>query len=203
MIKNIIFDLGGVLLNIDFQRTYQAFEKLGAIEFPAIYSKNKQTSLFDDFEIGKISADIFRHVLKEELKLKISNEEFDDAWNALLLDLPKSRLDFIEHIKKTHRVFLFSNTNEIHLKAFFRICQQEYGMNSLARYFDKEYYSCRFGKRKPDPDAFKIIVSENNIKPSETLFIDDTLQHVQGAQQAELQAIHLTQDKTIFDVIER
>ena len=197
--KNIIFDLGGVILNIDFQRTCDAFRKFG-IDFSSIYSQNNQDALFDKFEIGMITANDFRNAIKMQLKLKISDDEFDEAWNAMLLDLPKERLNFIAALRKTHRLFLFSNTNEIHLETVFRICQREHGIGSLAPYFDKEYYSCRFGKRKPNPDAFKIILNENQLKANETLFVDDTLQHVNGAQLAGLHAIHLAPGKTIFDV---
>ncbi|HLB41453.1 MAG TPA: HAD family phosphatase [Gammaproteobacteria bacterium] len=199
-IKNIIFDLGGVILNIDFKRTYVAFQKLGMMRFEVLYSQNKQSGLFDDFETGKISADVFRNELRTQLQVDISDENFDEAWNAMLLDLPKDRLDFISHLRKSYRVFLFSNTNEIHLQAFFRICQRQHRINSLMDYFEKEYYSCRFGKRKPNPEAFQIIINENNMNASETLFIDDTLQHVLGARQVGLCAVHLAQGKTIFDL---
>ncbi|OGT35486.1 MAG: hypothetical protein A3F11_04995 [Gammaproteobacteria bacterium RIFCSPHIGHO2_12_FULL_37_14] len=200
-IKNIIFDLGGVILNIDFGRMYAAFQQLGTIHFDTLYSQSKQSGLFDDFEIGKIDPITFRNRLRTQLKLDVGDKEFDDAWNAILLDLPKNRLDFIANLKKNYNILLFSNTNEIHLQEFFCICQRQHGLHSLTQYFNKEYYSCRFGKRKPDPAAFKAIIHENDMHAQETLFIDDTLQHVLGAQQAGLHAIHLTQDKSIFDLI--
>lgn len=200
-IKNIIFDLGGVILNIDFQRTHEAFQKLGGIKFATLYSQQSQSSVFDEFEIGRISADTFRNTLKTQLNLNIRDEEFDAAWNAMLLNLPKKRLDFIYQLRKEFRIFLFSNTNEIHLKKITQICQLSHGISSLHDYFEKEYYSCRFGRRKPHPDAFQTILYENDIKANETLFIDDTLQHVLGAKQAGLKTVHLTQDKTILDVI--
>ena len=119
----------------------------------------------------------------------------------MLLDLPAERLDFIKNLRKKYKVFLFSNTNEIHLKEFFNIFQQQSGLENLDAYFDKQYYSHVFGRRKPVPDSFIAILNDNKLRADETLFIDDSLRHVQGAKQAGLYAMHLTKEKSFFDVL--
>ena len=120
----------------------------------------------------------------------------------MLLDLPKKRLEFISGLRKKYRVFLFSNTNDIHLKEVFNICQKQNGFNTFDSYFEKEYYSNIFGKRKPHSHAFISILNENNIKAEETLFIDDSLQHVLGAREAGLHTVHLSSEKSIFHIVD-
>lgn len=199
-IKNIIFDLGGVIIDIDYSRTSDAFRKLGAINFDQVYSQKNQDHLFDDFDIGKISSEEFRDRLKSKLDIVMTDIEFDNAWNAMLLDLPLARLEFINELRNEYITILFSNTNDIHLKEVFNICLSQNGFDTFEDFFDKEYYSNKFVKRKPDVESFLSILQENGLNAEETLFIDDSLQHVLGARQAGLHAIHLTKDKSIFDV---
>ena len=199
-IKNIIFDLGGVIIDIDYNRTAEAFRRLGAFNFDTVYTQSKQDHLFDDYEVGRIDSNSFRQTLQKKLDIQVNDEEFDSAWNAMLLDLPKKRLDFIKSLRGQYKVFLFSNTNEIHLKEFFNICQRQNGFHTFEGYFDKEYYSHIFGKRKPHLDAFISLLNENKIEAQETILIDDSLQHVLGARQAGLYAIHLSKDGSIIDI---
>lgn len=199
-IKNIIFDLGGVVINIEYKKTAEAFKKLGVNNFDEVYTQSKQDTLFDDYDIGKISSDTFRRILKERLDLPTNDEKFDAAWNAMLLDLPIERLDLIKKLRQKYKTFLFSNTNEIHLKEVFNICFKQHGFSSFDGYFEKEYYSNIFGMRKPNPESFLAILKENKLNPNETLFIDDSLQHVLGARKAGIHAIHLTGDATILDI---
>ena len=119
----------------------------------------------------------------------------------MLLDIPLPRLNLIKELEKDFVTILFSNTNDIHLKEVFNICKQENGFDSFTEYFDKEYYSHLFGKRKPDPEAFLAILHENRFNAEETLFVDDSLQHVLGARSAGIHAVHITNDKSIFDVV--
>ena len=201
-IKNIIFDLGGVIIDIDYRRTAEAFRQLGAFNFDVVYTQSKQDHLFDDYDIGKINSNSFRQTLQKKLGIEVKNEVFDSAWNAMLLDLPKKRLDFIKSLRGQYKVFLFSNTNDIHFKEVFNICKRQNGFNTFDGYFDKEYYSNIFGKRKPNPDAFISILNENKIEAEETIFFDDSLQHVLGARQAGLYAMHLSKGKSIVDIVE-
>lgn len=200
MIENIIFDLGGVIIDIQYKKTSEAFVKLGALNFDEFYTQAKQSTLFDDFDIGKITADEFRAELRRQLDLVASDKEIDAAWNAMLLDLPKERLELIKSLRETSiKTFLFSNTNCIHITEVFAINQRQNGFDTFKDYFDKEYYSHIFGKRKPHPEAFLALLKEQGLDPKKTLFIDDSLQHVLGAREARLHAVHITDGKTIFD----
>jgi putative hydrolase of the HAD superfamily len=200
-IKNIIFDLGGVIIDIDYEKTSEAFRKLGAFNFDDVYTQSKQDDLFNNYETGKITSDVFRNNLKKKLNIIATNEEFDCAWNAMLFDLPIKRLDFIKDLRRNYKTFLFSNTNEIHLKEVFNICQRQNGFNTFEGCFEQEYYSHILRKRKPHYEAFISILNEHNIIANETLFIDDLLQHVLGARAAGLYAIHLVSEKSIFDIL--
>lgn len=200
-IKNIIFDLGGVLLNINYQLTEQAFIKIGLSNFNDVYSKAKQTDFFDQFETGKISADFFRNELKKHLPINITNQEINAAWNAMLLDLPKERVELLLKLKNNYRTFLLSNTNEIHIDAFEQIYTTHYGNDLFEKLFERYYYSNRIGLRKPNINCFQHVIAENRLNPAETLFVDDSEQHIAGAIQCGLKAVHLKENETINDLL--
>ena len=199
-IKNIIFDLGGVILNINYQLTIQAFHQLGATHFVQDFTKNPEHAFFIDFEIGKITAAQFRNSLRECLKLTVSDQVLDNAWNALLLDLPGERLTILRTLKQQYRIFLYSNTNEIHINEVFNICQRQHQLKSLNELFEQAYYSHILGARKPNPEGYLAILKENNLKPDETVFVDDLYLNIQGAQQVGLQTIHINEQQTMLVV---
>lgn len=197
MIKNIIFDLGGVILNIDYKLTSLAFKSLGVENFDQLYSQAKQNNLFDLLETGNISENDFRDEIRKITKINLSNEQIDNAWNAMLLDLPKQRIELLQSIRSNYKTFLLSNTNSIHLKAYTENLQRDYNIESLSEIFDKEYFSHIIKLRKPDIESFMYILNENNLKADETLFIDDSIQHVEGARKAGLFAFHLDAVKNL------
>ncbi len=198
--KAIIFDLGGVLLNLDYNKTIIEFQKLGKKNFDDLYTQAKQTRVFDQFETGKINANEFRTHLKGLFDKSVSYEAIDFAWNAMLLDFPKERIALLKNLRKKHQLFLFSNTNAIHYTAFRKIIKEAYGnANLLESLFDKTYYSHLIHQRKPNSSAFEYILKEQNLRPDEILFIDDSIQHIQGAQSLGIETIHLF-DKEITTV---
>lgn len=202
MIKNIIFDLGGVIIDIDYTKTSAAFAALGARDFDSVYSQAKQNSDFDNFEIGKMSVADFRTMLRTRLDVVASDAEIDQAMNVMLFNMPQEKLDFVRFLREQHyKVCLFSNINEIHLPFVKSVCLAQNGFEEFETYFDQVYYSCRAGFRKPHPESFLALLKEQAMKPEETLFIDDTLQHVEGARMAGLHAVHLTRDKSMFDTL--
>lgn len=140
MIKNIIFDLGGVLLNLDIRKTQNAFIELGMVEFKAHYTQAKQSGLFDLFDCGKITANEFRTELKKHLPLSVTDKQIDFAWNAMLLDLPLIRLELLQNLSKKYRLFLLSNTNEIHVHAFSSYLKKITGKSNFSSYFENWYY---------------------------------------------------------------
>ncbi|MBL7916880.1 MAG: HAD family phosphatase, partial [Bacteroidia bacterium] len=140
-IKNIIFDLGGVIINLDMARTIDAFEAMGIPDFRNTYNQFSQTKLFDSFDKGTISEIDFFTEIKTEFKLNKSLEELKDAWNLMLLDFPKQRLELLMQLKTNYNTFLLSNTNETHIKAFEETLKNEHSIDSLDSYFNKTYYS--------------------------------------------------------------
>lgn len=196
----IIFDLGGVILNLDYGKTIDAFKKLGKSDFESLYTQAQQTGVFDLLETGRIKPEEFYAHLKPLLQPNITSKEIDKAWNAMLLDLPAERLTLLKKLAAKYRIFLFSNTNEIHYKAFREIILEEHGNeNILEEIFERTYYSHVLGMRKPHPESFEFILNQNGLEAKETLFVDDSIQHIEGAQSIGIKAIHLV-DTTINEL---
>lgn len=202
--KNIIFDLGGVLLNLNSQNTVNAFKKIGVSNFDELYSQAKQIRLFDDFEIGAITSTQFRDGIRALSGKNLPDEDIDFAWNAMLMDLPEERLKMLDKLWYNYRLFLLSNTNEIHIAAYSQYLQKTFGFPSLSHLFEKEYFSYKIAKRKPDAETFEYVLKENNLLAKETLFIDDSLQHTQGASNCGIQAVwlDLAGGKTVLDIFQ-
>ncbi len=196
-IKHIIFDLGGVILNINYSLTENAFKNLGITNFNDLFTQLKQTSLFDQLETGKISKRDFIIAMQQWSPVPITESQIIEAWNAMLLDFPLVRLSLLQQLRLHHDLFLLSNTNIIHEEAFNNILFNAHGMQSIGLFFDKVYYSHRLGLRKPNKDIFEYILNENNLKPENTLFIDDSPQHITTAKELNIQTIHLTNGMTI------
>jgi putative hydrolase of the HAD superfamily len=202
-IKNIIFDLGGVILNIDYKRPQEEFKKLGIKDVEILYSKQNQVELFDLLETGKISEKEFIQKIKESSDLEITDSEIITAWNSILLEFPLRRLQILQQLQLHYNMYLLSNTNEIHEKAFNEMLKIQCGYPSLALFFDRVYLSHRVGLRKPDPKIFELVINENNLKIEETLFIDDSLQHIESASKLGLKTIHLKDNMTMENDIFR
>ena len=201
-IKNIVFDLGGVILDIDYNLTVKAFEDLGIPNFKEQYSKMSQSNLFDNIETGKISPVEFRDLIREVAQKTISDAEIDTAWNALILHLPQYRIEILKNLQVNYRLFLLSNTNKIHYDDYSEVIKRENGIEGLEPLFEKTYLSHEMGLRKPDPEIFQVVLSENNLVPKETLFIDDSPQHIASAKTLGIVAYHLENEDIgdLFDV---
>lgn len=199
--KNIIFDLGGVILNIDYQLTADAFRKLGLLNFDEHYTQAKQRLLFDRYEKGLITSDAFRSELMLYIKADIDGSVIDNAWNAMLLDLPDERLELLKKIKKTRNTFLLSNTNEIHIDAFYSYLKEKKNITDFSSYFNKIYFSHKINLRKPDLESFEFILKKQHLRAAETLFIDDSMQHIEGAKKLGIHTYWLDVKKeSIVDV---
>jgi epoxide hydrolase-like predicted phosphatase len=197
-IRNIIFDLGGVILNIDYHKTEQAFINLGIADFKELYSQFHANSFFKDFEKGKIDPQLFVSQLKTYAS-DLSEQDIITAWNAMLLDFPPGRIEFLLKLKNHYRTFLLSNTNAIHHQAFQKIELDTAG--TLDTCFEKVYYSHEMGLRKPDKEIFEFVLNENKLVARETLFLDDTLANVEAARSVNLQAIYITSSERIEDIL--
>lgn len=199
--KHIIFDLGGVILNIDYHKTIQMFKDLGIPDFDELYTQAKQNGVFDQLETGKITPEEFYQYIISISHVKLSVSQIDNAWNAMLLDIPGGRKEFLEAVSKKYDIYLLSNTNKIHIDWFKDMVNQVYGTYWFSEVFKKDYYSHEIGLRKPDVTVFEYVLNENNLKATDTIFFDDSIQHIEGAKKAGLTAIHITEDKTIEDYL--
>lgn len=191
-IDNIIFDLGGVILNIDYHRSAEAFKKLGAENFDELYSQAKQSDLFDRLETGMISPSEFRDEVRELFSANWSDQEIDNAWNAMLLDLPEIRVEFLRKLGKKYRLFLLSNTNQIHYESYSKMVNAKFGLGDLGSLFQEAYFSHKIRKRKPHPETFQYLLDDAGVKAGRTLFIDDSIQHLEGAKKVGLNVFHHT-----------
>ncbi|MBA2610735.1 MAG: HAD family phosphatase [Bacteroidetes bacterium] len=200
-IKNIIFDLGGVIINLDVNKTISEFNKLSYMPFEAIYTQAEQSSLFDNLDKGLISDEEFFYELRQQIRYEGPDHKLFEAWNAMLLDVPEKRLDILVTMKQNYNTFLLSNTNEPHVSAFEHDLYLKHGVKNFKDYFDEVYYSCRVGMRKPNKEIFEFVLKANDLKPEETVFIDDSIQHVRGAGECGISAFLLPKNEEIGDFL--
>ena len=194
--KAIIFDLGAVILNINYQNTIDEFTKLGVNNAATLYSKKVQTNLFNQIETGMISSNEFLKALQKETKNANINQ-VEKAWNAMLLDLPEERIQLIEKLKNNYSIYLLSNTNAIHIDAIKKQLGKRKWL-AFCKLFDKMYLSHELGLRKPDVKIFEYILNEQKLKAEEVFFIDDSPQHIAGAKKIGIHCHHLLDDENII-----
>jgi putative hydrolase of the HAD superfamily len=199
-IKNIIFDLGGVLINLDNKLTEKAFVDLGAKDFAQYFGHGFAASFFKDYEVGNISDEEFIQNLRQMGNLDVSDETIINAWDALLLDFPPERIQLLKALSNRYRIFLFSNTNALHMKTVRRIYEDTFKEGTLDELFERAYYSNELGMRKPDVGSYQHITNENSLNPAETMCVDDALINVEGANAAGLKGFYLEPGKTILDI---
>ncbi len=197
MIKNIIFDLGGVIYDIRYENIPEAFARMGAGNLVSLYSKAKQTDFIDRYEEGLISSDDFCEEIRRLSEVPLTNEQIKEAWNAILIDVPAPRVDFLLKLKERYNLYLFSNTNQFNYDCFTAHLKQKYGFDFFETIFKAAYFSHILHIRKPKVEGFQRIMQEQQLNPAETLFIDDSPQHVEGARRCGLQAYHLQDERSI------
>ena len=187
----IIFDFGGVIINIDPSLTVQAFEKLSGSKSLVQRNYNDFQRVHNLFETGEINPKAFRDRVRELLGLKhVDDNGFDNAWNALLLDIPLYRIRLIDDLKSKYRLFLLSNTNEIHYVKYCSDFSRVFKGKTLEGLFEQAFFSFKMGLKKPDPEIFFTVARQCRLDPDRTLFIDDTLEHVEAALHCGFQAYH-------------
>ena len=196
-VQNIIFDLGGVLLNIDYKATEQAFVELGIQDFHTLFNQFHANELFSQLETGTVAEERFFEQLQESSGLQLKREDILKAWNAMLLDFRDESISFLRSIRNRYKIYLLSNTNELHLQSFQQTFRQQYPESSLDDLFDAAYYSHRIGYRKPHKEAFEWVLSQHQLEPEQTLFIDDSLPNIEAAAQLQIQTVHLLPGMTI------
>jgi glucose-1-phosphatase len=186
-IKNIIFDLGGVLLNIDFNRTKKAFENLGVKDFDSFYTKESANPVFEALETGHISPEEFYTALQKHCNPGTTFAQIQSAWNEILLDFRKESIAALPALANRFQIYLLSNTNSIHHAAFTAMFEKEFDGKDFDSHFTRAYYSHTLQKRKPYPETYSYVIKNAGITAAETLFIDDAQANIEGAAEAGLQ----------------
>lgn len=197
-ILNIIFDLGGVIVDLDMSRTYNSFTRFfgeAAVELENGYLKSK---VLRQYETGAIDTESFLSQLLQLAKNGETRDEVVAAWNAMLVRIPDERVKMLEELGRSHRIFILSNTNEIHEDYFEKLVP---GCERLSDMFEKAYYSHRIGCRKPDPAAFTAVLEDSGIKAEETLFVDDLVDNIATAKKLNFQTLHITQGMEVSDIL--
>ncbi|MCH3923637.1 MAG: HAD family phosphatase [Bacteroidales bacterium] len=201
MIKNLLLDMGGVILGVDYTRVVSAFKECGIKDFETIYTQSKQLPLIDDFEKGNITIAEFHNGVRDLVKKDLTDSQIDKAWNSMILDVKKDVIAIIGELKmKYEGIYLFSNTNEIHINYVKKDFQEKIGFDVFSCLFNKSYFSNEIHQRKPDKESFQYVVDDSKIKKEETLFIDDTIQNIEGAKAFGMNAYWLTNGETLIDL---
>ena len=196
-IKNIIFDLGGVILDLDESITYKELGKMGINTSELAHSK-EFIEIMSKFDTGIYTAPTFRKRMKALIgQEKMTDEKFDSIWNAMLLDIPRERVEAIEKVKKHYKIFLMSNTNVIHYDLYVRDLQLRFGYNEFDELFNKSYFSFAEHLEKPDPRFFELILDHEGLLPEETLFIDDTAANIKVAQSLGINTYHISREELV------
>ena len=188
-IKNIVFDLGGVLVDLDFKGAINGLQQAGFANVKEQLMAFNQGGIFQKFELGEMSADEFRSAIRENSTIELSDEEVDNLWNAMLLEIPREKLELLLDLRGKYMVYLLSNTNSIHWE---HVCQ--YALNyrgfRMKDYFEKTFLSYEMHLAKPDKAIFEKVLQDANLLPEETLFIDDSEANCKAAEEVGIHAHH-------------
>ena len=198
--KNLIFDLGGVIIDLDVERTKAAFALLSQKSVSEVQLLLENSPIFQQYEKGQLNDNQFRNEVRMLLHTNSSDQEIDAAWNAMLGEIPSNRIKLLERLRKDYQLFLLSNTNNIHLVCFNEIVKATCGSLSLDPYFDKAYYSHLVQMRKPEVEIYNLVLNENNLLGHETLFLDDNVSNLEGASQTGIQTFHVSHPDMIFSL---
>lgn len=201
-IKNIIFDLGGVVLDIDESIVYKELEKMGISTSELAHSKEFM-DIMSKFDTGIYTAPTFRKKTKAFLgQEKMTDQKFDSIWNSMLLDIPRERIEAIEKVRKHYKIFLMSNSNVIHYDLYVRDLQLRFGYNEFDELFNKSYFSFAEHLEKPDPRFFELILDHEHLLPEETLFIDDTAENIKVAKSLGINTYHISREELVRNLFE-
>lgn len=200
-IDTIIFDFGGILLDLDYEKTYRPFKKLFKLSeglFPADYQL-----IMDEYEMGLFSEGSFMHRLQRKVDHVVTERDILDAWNGMLLDLPQRRLDFVIELRKQYDVYLLSNTNHTHINYLHRVMLPKIEVVQFEEtYFKKVYYSHEVKMRKPNHNIYEHVIADSGVDPTKSIFIDDNFDNVRAAQEVGLHAVRHDPTKEIMEELQ-
>ena len=191
-IDTIIFDIGNVLVDIDYEFMVSEFAKIATIDFHQIVTYSHQDRVFDQYERGQISTQDFRSTLRKYLKPDVTDQDIDTAWNSILLHYPAAKFELLKKLRGEYQILALSNINDLHISAVDLAVRQQFGMPDMRSYFDHAFYSHEMGHRKPELEIYQMVLTQRSLNPSRTLFIDDKLENVSAAAALGIKVHHLT-----------
>lgn len=199
-ISSIIFDLGDVIIDLAIPATIARFAECSGKPLEEVRTIYSRSDVFLNYEKGLISDEAFRNGANELLGTRLSDEEFDDIWNGMLIHIPAEKITLLEELAPDHRLFLLSNTNNIHLSCFNGMFLKASGGRPIEQFFEKAYYSHLMGMRKPDEEIFLHVLGENRLDPATTLFLDDNADNIRGAAATGIRTVHVTHPSVVLNV---
>ncbi|MFQ3675516.1 MAG: HAD family phosphatase [Endomicrobiia bacterium] len=202
-IKNIIFDFGGVIINLDFNAAKMEFERLKINDVTDFFMNFTMNDLLYRLEIGTILPQDFREAIKIQTSVELTDSQIDDSWNKIIADYPPQNIELLKKVKNNYRSFLLSNTNAIHYNYFTAKLQNEFSLSSLHELFETAYFSHELHMRKPDTEIFLHVLKENNLLPEETLFLDDNISNIEAANRLGINTILISNERKITDLFDR
>ena len=200
-VKNIIFDLGNVLYDIDFTKMYESFMALGIPNFETYFTLNQSNPLFFELEKGQCTKEQFFDGFRKIAPVVLSDEQITTAWNSLLIGYRKAAINWILENDRKYDIYLFSNTNQLHFDHFIPEFEREVADVRFESIFKKAYFSHQLGMRKPDLASFSQIIENESLIAEETLFIDDNEPNIKGAALLGMQTLHLKEGMKVHQCI--
>ena len=197
-VKNILFDLGGVIIDLDVNKTTQQMALLLGLADQLKPGEVLSHPVFKQYETGELNSTEFIQALRAMAKTEVEESHIVKAWNAMLIHIPESRVKLLEELSNKNRLLVLSNTNELHINQFNAMIP---GYSNLTELFEKVYYSNEIGCRKPTKESFNIVIKESSIDPSETLFIDDTLENIKAASEMNFQTLLIEKNEDITQLL--
>ncbi len=201
-IKHIIFDLGEVIINIDRQAVRNSMLDKGVRDIDRVHKILSEKNVYIDFETGALTEEQFREAIRAASGLPLSDREIDDTWNSMLLDIPRERIKFMTKLKSKYKLYLLSNTNSIHWRAYDQDFQEAYDYPGINTFFTHAWYSYLMGVRKPDPEIFRKVLEEACFEAAEVAFIDDLQENVEAARSVGIHGVHLAPGMEIMDLFD-
>ena len=188
-IKNIVFDLGGVLVDLDFKGAINGLQQAGFANVKEQLQAFDRDGIFQKFELGEMTAEEFRTAIRENSTVELTDEEVDNLWNTMLLEIPREKLELILDLRGKYMVYLLSNTNSIHWDY---VCKNAFNYRGfrVKDYFEETFLSYEMHLAKPDKAIFEKVLQDANLLPEETLFIDDSEANCKAAEEVGIHAHH-------------
>ncbi|MCS6823280.1 MAG: HAD family phosphatase [Cytophagaceae bacterium] len=200
-IRNIVFDMGDVIINIDPMLTYKAFAEIARTDTETMHAQFRENEIFKMYEVGKLSDKEFRNTIRDMLRMNLSDETIDNAWNSMLLDVPAERIELLLRLRTKYNIYLLSNTNAIHTAEVIKRIAQWTPITDYHQLFHRAYLSHQIGFIKPDPAVYRLVMEDAALRTENSIFLDDNLENVKSANDAGLPAIQVTKQNPVTNIL--